>query len=141
MTVVDLAERKSRLRAGAFYFFAVMILATLWFSFGPGGVDFFQGLWLGITLGAALNLLPLKRWLRPKSQLARLLDDATVRDHRRPSWTVGFWAAGATALCAALATHDAALVSPFDVARLIATAAVVAALVAFATLELRAARG
>lgn len=148
MTTIDVAERKSRWRATAFYFFAAMILATLWFSMGPAsgaidgdGRDFFRGLWFGITAAAAANLLPIARWLKPGSAVARLLDDEGVREHRRMGCTAGFWAAIVAALAVALVTHDAPLLNSFDTARVIATAAVIAALVSFATLELRAARG
>ena len=128
------------MRAIIFLFFAAAVLLDLWFSFGPDGADFFQGLWLGITLGAALNLLPIKRWLRPGSMVARLLDDETVREHRRMACTTGFWAALVAGTAVALIEHDAPPFSAFDAARVVVSAAVMAALISFATLELRAAR-
>ena len=130
----------SRTRAAVFLFFAAVILLDLWFSFGPRGTDFFQGLWLGITSAAAINLLPIKRWLRPGSVLARLLDDEVVREHRRLACTNGFWAALAAGVAVALIEHDAPPFSAFDAARVVVSAAVMAALVSFATLELRAGR-
>ena len=138
---IDAAERLGRTRAAAFYFFAAMIAVTLVFSFGPNGADFFQGLWLGITFAAALNLAPIKRWLRPNSLVARLLDDESVREHRRLGCSAGFWAAVASALAMALVTKSGLGVSAFDAVRVTASATVIAALVCFATLELRAARG
>ncbi|WP_375391441.1 hypothetical protein [uncultured Sphingomonas sp.] len=138
MSTIELADRMSRARATVFLFFAAVILLALWFSFGPSGTDFFQGLWFGITLASVLNLLPIKRWLRPGSLVARLMDDEAVREHRRMSCTAGFWAATTAAFAVALIAHDAPPVSAFDAARVVATAAVVAALVSFATLELRA---
>ena len=138
MSTIELADRLSRTRATVFLFFAGIILIDLWFSFGRGGTDFFQGLWLGITTAAAINLLPIKRWLRPGSLVARLMDDEAVREHRRMSCTAGFWAALVAALILAVIAHDAPPFSAFDAIRVVASAAVVAALTSFATLELRA---
>ena len=146
MTMIDMAERKSRWRAFAFYFFAAMILATLWLSMGPSGsaaidgdgLDFFRGLWFGITAASAVNLMPIGRWLKPNSRVARLLDDEGTREHRRTGCTAGFWAAIVAALAVSLVVHDGPALNPFDTARVIATAAMIAALVSFATLELRA---
>ena len=140
MSTIEMADRASRARATVFLFFAGIILLDLWFSFGRGGTDFFQGLWLGITAAAALNLLPLKRWLRPRNVVAQLLDDETVREHCRMACTAGFWAALASGVAVTLIEHDAPPFSAFDAARVVVSAAVTAALIGFATLELRAAR-
>ena len=138
---VDAAERTGRARALSYYLFAAIILGLLLGSFGPSGTDFFRGAWAGVTLVATLNLLPWGRWLTPGSAVARLLDDETAREHRRMSGTAGFAAAMVSALALTFVTADAPTISAFDVARVIATAAMVASLVGFATLELRAARG
>ena len=73
--------------------------------------------------------------------IAKLLDDETTREHRRLSGTAGFWAAMLSSLILSFLTAGGGALSAFDVARVIATAAMTAALVSFAVLELRAARG
>lgn len=141
MTTIDTAERAGKARAVSYYLFAALILGLLLASFGPGGADFVRGMWSGVTLVATLNLVPWSRWLKPGSVVARLLDDESAREHRRMSSTAGFAAAMAAALALAFLTGEKVAISPFDVARVIATAAMVASLASFATLELRAARG
>ena len=141
MSVIDVAERKSRSRAASFYFFSTMSLATLWWSMERPKSDFLRGLWVGLTFAAAANLLPLARWLKPRSEVARLLDDDGVREHRRLSCTAGFWTAVVSSLAVAMAVELEAPLGPFDAVRMVATAAIAAALVSFATLEVRAARG
>jgi hypothetical protein len=140
-TAIELAERKGKARACAYYVFAAIILLLLIASFGPNGTDFFRGMWGGFTLVAMLNLLPWGRWLKPGNAVVRLLDDESVREHRRMSGTAGFAAAMASALALTFVTVDSTAISALDVARLIATAGMTAFLVGFATLELRAARG
>ncbi len=140
MTAIDIAERKSRYRAASFYLFAALSLVTLWISMARPESHFLRGLWLGLTFTAAANLLPFGRWLRPRSAVARLLDDEGVRDHRRTSCTAGFWAAVVSSLAVATAVELTAPLGAFDAVRVVATAAIAAALVSFATLELRAAR-
>ena len=140
MTTIELAERKGKARALAHYVFAAIMLLLLLGSFGAQGTDFFRGMWVGVTLVATLNLLPWGRWLRPGSAVARLLDDESAREHRRMSSTAGFVAAMASSLALTFIVPDVAAISAFDAARVIATAAMVASLVSFATLELQAAR-
>ena len=118
-----------------------MSLMTLWWSMARPGSDFLRGLWMGLTFAAGANLLPLARWLKPRSEIARLLDDDGVREHRRLSCTAGFWTAVVSSLAVAMAVELEAPLGPFDAVRMVATAAISAALVSFATLELRAARG
>lgn len=141
MSDIDVAERKGRYRAASFYFFSVMSLLTLWLSMARPQSDFLRGMWMGLTFAAAVNLLPLARWLKPRSKVARLLDDDGVREHRRISCNAGFWAAVVSSLAVAIAVQATAPLSPFDAVRIVATAAIAAAMVCFATLELRAARG
>lgn len=141
MSVIDVAERKSRYRAASFYFFSAMSMVTLCWSMARPGSDFLRGLWMGLTFAAAANLLPLARWLKPGSEVARLLDDDGVREHRRLSCTAGFWTAVVSSLAVAMAVELEVPLGPFDAVRMVATAAIAAALVSFATLELRAARG
>ena len=141
MTVIEVAERKGRYRAASFYFFAAMSLITLWWSMARPDSDFLRGLWVGLTFAAAANLLPLVRWLKPSSKVARLLDDDGVREHRRISCTAGFWTAVVSSLVVAMAVELRAPLGPLDAIRVVATAAIAVALMSFATLELRAARG
>ncbi len=141
MTVIETAERKSRLRAASFYLFSALSLSTLWLSMTRPDSDFLRGLWMGLSFAAAANLLPLARWLKPRNPVARLLDDEGTREHRRMSCTAGFWAAIVSSLSVATAVEMSAPLVAFDAVRVVSTAAIAAALISFATLELRAARG
>lgn len=141
MTAIDVAERKTRYCAIAFYFFATASLLTLWLSVATPESDFLRGLWTGLTFAAAANLLPIARWLKPQSAVARLLDDEGVREHRRLSCTSGFWASVVSSLSVAIAAEASAPIGAFDAVRIVATASIAAALISFATLELRAAHG
>lgn len=141
MTVIDVAERKSRYRATSFYFFAAMSLLTLWISMAMPQSHLLRGIWTGLSFAAAINLLPLARWLKPNNAVARLLDDDGVREHRRMCCTAGFWASIASAFAVAITVEAAAPISAFDAVRMVATAAISAALISFATLEFRAAHG
>jgi hypothetical protein len=141
MSVVDLAERKSQLRAIIFYILALAILASLTLGFGPASLDVYKGAWVAMATASAINMALLGKWLKPNNQVARLIDDETANARRRTSTTAGFWAAIATAFALALAADDGtSSISAENVARIIITAALVAALCCFATLELRAAR-
>lgn len=140
MTIVDIAERKSRLRALALLFLAALTCAVMILVRTNPRVDFTQGLWLGLLVGCALNLLPIKRWLRPNNDLSRLLDDEGTQQNRQSSCTIGFWAGVAAALFLGLTSHFDPGVGAGEVGQLVATAAIVSAILAFAVLELRAAR-
>lgn len=140
MTVVDVAERKARFRAIGFLFLAALTCAVMVLVRTGFGTDFMQGLWFGLLFGCALNLLPIKRWLRPDSDVTRLLDDEGTRANRQLSCTIGFWAAVGAALLFQLISHFDHYIVAEEVGQLIATAGIVCAIVAFAVLELRAAR-
>lgn len=56
MSVIDVAERKSRYRAGSLYFFSAMSLMTLWWSMARPDSDFLRGILMGLTFAAAANL-------------------------------------------------------------------------------------
>lgn len=101
MTVIEVAERKGRYREANFYFFGAMSLTTLWWSMARSDSDFLRGSWVGLTFAAAATLVPLARGPKPSSEIARLLDDYGVREHRRISCTAGFWMAicHCTSLC------------------------------------------
>jgi hypothetical protein len=83
MTAVDVAERRARYRAFGFLFLAALTCAVMVFVRTGRGTDFTQGLWFGLLLGCVLNLLPIKRWLRPRSEVMRLLDDEGTRANRQ----------------------------------------------------------
>ena len=134
------AERMQRGRALACLVVAAMILVLLVASFGPGTTDFLRGMSVGVTAAATLYLPPIYRWLRPNDVTAQLFDDESTREHRRMASTAGMVAAMAAAIALSFITADASPISAFDTARVIAAAAIVAALVSFATLELRAQR-
>jgi hypothetical protein len=140
MTVVEIAERRSRWRAFAFLFLAALTCGVMILVRSGSGTDFTQGLWFGLLVGCALNLLPIKRWLRPNSDVVRLLDDEGTRANRQLSCTIGFWAAVAVALVFQLASHFDAALAAEEVGQFVATAGIVCAIIAFAVLELRAAR-
>ena len=140
MTAVDIAERKARFRAFGFLFLAALTCAVMILVRSGRGTDFTQGLWLGLLLGCALNLLPIKRWLRPNSDVVRLLDDEGTRANRQLSCTIGFWAAVIVALAFQLFSHFSPAIEAEEVGQYVATAGIVSAMIAFAILELRAAR-
>jgi multisubunit Na+/H+ antiporter MnhB subunit len=140
MTAVEVAERKARLRALGFLFLAALTCAVVIVVRNNPGNDFTQGLWFGLLLGCAINLLPFKRWLRPNSAVLRLLDDEGTRENRRLSCTIGFWAAVIAALVLSLAARLNPQIGGEEVGQLVTTAGIVSAMIAFAVLELRAAR-
>ena len=140
MTAVEVAERRARYRAVGFLFLAALTCAVMVLVRTGRGTDFTQGLWFGLLLGCALNLLPIKRWLRPHNDIGRLLDDEGTRANRQLSCTIGFWGATAVALAFQLAGHFDAAITAEEVGQLVATAGIVCAITAFAILELRAAR-
>ena len=139
MNTIELAEAKGRAWAIMLYVLGAILLLSELVGMTILRRDFVDGFWLGVAMVCALTLLPWRRWLRPNSELNRLLDDESVREHRRMSCTAGFWASLIAALLSAPFAHDAMLES-YDVSRLVATAGLFAAMVSFATLELRAAR-
>ena len=140
MTTVDIADRKSRLRALGFLSLAALTCTVMIAVRTGRGGDFVQGLWLGLLVGCAISLLPIKRWLRPNSAVLRLVEDEGTRENRRISCTIGFWAAVGVALLFQLTSHFNPTIGAEDVGQVVATAGIVAAMISFAVLELRAAR-
>jgi hypothetical protein len=140
MTAIEIAERKGRWRAFAFLFLAALTCAVMVAVRSDPANDFKQGLWVGVLVGCALNLLPIKRWLRPNSEVQRLLEDEVVTANRRFSCVIGFWAAILAALWFSFASHFDPSIGAGEVGQLIATAGSVSAMVAFGVLELRSAR-
>jgi hypothetical protein len=140
MTTVEIAEKKSRWRAVAFLSLAVITFTVMVFDTGGSATDFTQGLWFGLIVGSALNLLPMKRLLRPNDEVLKLMDDEGTRENRRLSSTIGFWAAIVTALSVGLFSRYSGAIDAWLMGQLVATAGMVAAMVTFGLLELRAAR-
>lgn len=140
MTAVDIAERTARVRAFGLLFLAALTCVVMILVRTGRGSDFMQGLWLGLLFGCALNLMPIKRWLRPNSDVIRLLEDEGTRENRRLACTIGFWAAVVVALAFQLASHFDTSIGAEEVGQYVATAGIVTAMLAFAMLELRAAR-
>jgi multisubunit Na+/H+ antiporter MnhB subunit len=140
MTAVEIAERKGRWRAFAFLFLAALTCAVMVAVRNDPGNDFKQGLWVGVLLGCALNLLPIKRWLRPNSEVHRLLEDEMVTANRRFACVIGFWAAMLVALFFSFASHFDQSIGAGELGQLIASAGTVSAMLAFGLLELRSAR-
>ena len=140
MTAVDIAERTSRVRAFAFLFLALLTCAVAAVARNNPGSDFTQGLWFGLLFGCTLNLAPIKRWLRPNNAVVRLLEDEGARENRRLSCVAGFWVATVAALILFLTSRSQLALGADAVAQIVATAGMVSAMLAFAYLEIRAAR-
>lgn len=139
-TPMEQAERMQRARAWACLLIAAVILVLDLASVGLGGTDFLRGMSMGVTAAATLYLPPIYRWLKPNNLVAQLFDDESTREHRRMASTAGLVAAMAAAISLSFLSADHPVASAFDTARLIASAAMIAALTSFATLELRAQR-
>lgn len=139
-SIAEQAEQKSRSRAIS-YLTLSAILAILMIAvvLGLGG-DFVQGMWAGALAMCALNLLPIHRWLRPRSEVTRLMEDEVTRDYRRFSSTVGFWAAIPAAIILGFPAREGFAIDGWLMGQLVASAGVVAAMLTFGILELRALR-
>ena len=139
MSDVELAECKSRTRATLFYLMAVTLVVSAWLGIGKPADGHRVAVWLVMVLLIALNLTPISTMFR-RARWARLLDDDTAREHRRTAFEAGFWSTIAAAIVLAVVVPRAPITG-LDVARVVITAGLAAALISFATLELRAARG
>jgi hypothetical protein len=128
------------MRAIGYLFLAALTAAVMIVVRTGHGTDFLEGLWLGLLFGCALTLMPIKRWLRPNSEVVRLLEDESARAHRQMSCTVGFWAAIVVGLLFQLLGHFDQGITAEEAGQLVATAGIVCAITSFAILELRAAR-
>lgn len=139
MSDVDRAEIRTRQRGVILYLLAACLLLSL-VAGGPGVSAPTRLLpWYAMIVVTALNLTALPFRFR-RDGLGPLMNDETTRAHRQMSFEAGFWAS----LVAAALTTGVASLAPLDgvaAGRVIITAGLVAALVSFATLELRAARG
>ncbi len=132
------AERLSRARALLFVLMAAAFVASsligLWATHSTQQLV----AWAGLAILVSANLTPWATRLRPRA-VSQLMDDETTRHHRIRSFATGFWGAIATGLVMAVMVQYVP-VMPGDVARLIVTMALSAALVSFAVLELNAAQ-
>ncbi|MBZ6383626.1 hypothetical protein [Sphingomonas sanguinis] len=140
MGLVEKAERKSRARAILFYMSALILpISAFLMIHGRGDDGARLAIWFAMIGMTALNLtsLPFRSpWSRPVS---RLMNDETTRDHRRSSLAIGFWAMLAAA-CATVMLSGGGPLGAAACGQITITAGLTAALVAFATLELRASR-
>jgi hypothetical protein len=140
MGLVEKAERQSRARAIIGYLLATTLLASAVLAI-HGHSEGAERLapWFVMIGLTALNLTALPfRWSRC-GPVARLMNDETTQDHRRSSLAAGFWAM----LASAAATVIVGSLVPLDTiwaGRVVITAGLMAALIAFSTLELRASR-
>ena len=134
MSDIERAEAQRKGRAAIFFAGAAVLLVTQFVSMSGDGEE--RPFWLLMAAGLALWLTPLIGWLGRRSPLTRLLEDELTQQHRKDSFTAGFWAAvGSAALLAAVAPVSALSVA--EATRVIVTAGLVAALGSFAILEAR----
>lgn len=136
-TDVDKAERLGRARAILFYLMAAAFLVS-----GVIGLQAQDSLaqlmaWLLLAFLNAVNLLPFAG--ARLGRLKRLLNDETTRTHRQRSFVIGFWISIASAAVLSVVARFQPIGAE-DMARTIVTVSLSAALVSFATLELKAAQ-
>ena len=134
MNLAEQAKARSRDRAIVSYLAALILLLV-----AIARIRVSDGSWFVIAGAAALSLTSLPIRLFEWRKLTPLLNDETTRDHRRSSFAAGFWVMLATAAVIAglpgLHIFDAVVAT-----RVVITAGLMAALIVFATLELRASR-
>ncbi|WP_419809230.1 hypothetical protein [Sphingomonas sp.] len=135
-----MAERTSRRTAIIFYLLATVLIlsAVLAVDDRSGGGAARLAAWLFMICLTALNLTPLAAHLK-HHRMRDLLNDDTTQDHRRTSFAAGFWAALASAVMLMVVGSVLPLTAPMSL-RIVVTAMLAAALISFATQELRAAR-
>ncbi|WP_428969410.1 hypothetical protein ACQR50_00600 [Sphingomonas sp. Xoc002] len=139
MGLVEKAERTSLFRVILFYLLALSLLASTILSIANGHDQSNRLLaWFALMGLTALNLTSVP-FLWGQRRLSALMNDETTRDHRRSSLATGFWAM----LLATAATITVSFFIPLSaitLGRIVVTAGLTAALIAFSTLELRASR-
>lgn len=137
MTIIDVADRKSRIRATIFLMMAGTLIASTWMNSDLVSERPIRIVpWLLMVALAAANLTPLATL---RSPLAALLNDETTQAHRRESFVAGFWAALASASAVAIVAAFTPITAILA-AKVVIAAALAAALVSFAVQELRAGR-
>lgn len=133
MGMIEQAERRSRSRALIFYLLAGTLLLSTILAADRQGDPVRLIPWYLMTILIALNLTDLPFRLR-SGRLAMLMNDENTREHRRTSFQAGFWAA----IVAGMLSTGVAAIYPLSgllTARVVITAALVAALVSFAVQE------
>jgi ABC-type branched-subunit amino acid transport system permease subunit len=96
--------------------------------------------WVLACVVVALHLTPAGTALNRSPVVRSLLNDESVRQHRLLSFSAGFWAMIVCSIAIALVTTFVALPA-MATSQIIASAGLSSALIMFATLERRAARG
>lgn len=140
MNDIQKAERISRKRAIIFYLMATMLILSAILATGDGTDSGASRIlpWLFMIFLIALNLTPVAGVLR-RGNVRKLVNDDTTQDHRRTSFAAGFWAAIISAMSMTVVGSVMPIASAMSL-RIVITAALAAALISFATQELRAAR-
>lgn len=139
MNLVEKAERSSLVRVILFYLLALSLLVSTILSITNGHQEPARLLpWFAMIGLTALNLTSIP-FLWRQRRLSALMNDETTRDHRRSSLATGFWAM-ILATAATIAVSSFIPLSAIALGRVVITAGLIAALIAFATLELRASR-
>ena len=134
------AEWISGKRALIFYLLAAALIVSAALGV-PAHVSGSRSAFWVLACGlAALNLTPAGTALNRSRVVKSLLNDEGVRQHRLISFAAGFWASIVTSFIIALLTTVVPL-APMATAQIITSAGLSAALISFATLERRAARG
>ena len=138
MNDIERADRFGTIRALLLLVLAAYIWFDLWLTASLFERPVFVAGWVAMMAVIALNLTGIGGRLKNKT-LRRLMNDESVRAHRRIAVTTGFWTAmlGCMAAMVALAAQ---LLPAIVVVAAILSAALSAALLHFAFLELRAAR-
>jgi len=132
------AEWQGRARAILFYLLAAAFAASALLELhAVHSLTQLIG-WVVLALLIMLNLTPFPQLLR-SNRVKQMMNDEATAAHRQRSLVAGFWVAVGSALILAVVAR-VWVIAAGDVARLIVTAALSAALMRFATLELRAAR-
>jgi protein-S-isoprenylcysteine O-methyltransferase Ste14 len=141
---VELADRLTRRRARVIAVSVVLFLSwQVNYFLTPNSlgrnVDHFKiAAWLAWAL-VLLLLLATGGGLFRRREVRALMEDDTTRDHRRTAFSTGFWAA----LGAAILIYILSMIEPVsgrEASHVIISAAIGAALIAFAWLERRAMR-
>ena len=133
------AEWISGRRPLLFYLLAAGLLLSAMSGVAANGSASRAAFWLLACGVVALHLTPAGTALNRSRVVKSLLNDESVRQHRLMSFAAGFWATIVSSLAMAAITVVEPLAA-IATAQIITSAGLAAALISFATLELRAAR-
>lgn len=137
MNDIAKAERVSSMRAIILALLAAALIASVIMGGDPSVRPSRLVAWLAVVALGLANLVTVGLIRSPR--LKALVDDESTHLHRSKAMTCGF----AAAIASGMALAITATMTPLPallVAKVIVTASLAAALIAFATLELRAAR-